>query len=141
MFAKRYARARPAVKSAGRHATCIRRGPDGRFRCAAREGKKRGATLAPLAASSAEDDFAAPGIASGNARGESSERHSELRADGARLVHEQARSSRHFRGDGAVVAEIGDLVGEVLADDRELERSVVERDACIEQAIRAPLAR
>src|SRR5882724_9122409 len=53
--------------------------------------------------------------------GECLERLPEFDAEGTRLIHEQARPPRYFRSDRAIVPEIGDLVGEILADDRHLE--------------------
>src|SRR5579862_1611009 len=49
-----------------------------------------------------------------------SERLARLQPNGARLVYEQSRAPRHLGGDGAIVTEIGHLVGEILADERDL---------------------
>src|SRR5882757_2968140 len=69
------------------------------------------------------------------------ERLPEFHAEGARLIHEQARPARYFCCDRAVIAEIRHLVGEILADDRHLEPVPREREACIDEPIRAAQSR
>ncbi len=42
---------------------------------------------------------------------------------------------------GAIVAEIGHLVREILADDCNLERTVIERESCIDEPVGRALPR
>src|SRR5437879_9008236 len=65
----------------------------------------------------------------------------DLDADGARLIEEQPRPAGDFRGNRTVSAQVRHRVAEGLAGQRDLGRSVAEREACIEQAVGRPLAR
>src|SRR5256884_2119060 len=65
----------------------------------------------------------------------------DLDADGAGLIEEQPWPAGNFRGNRTVIAQVRHRVAEVLADQRDLGRSVAQRQACIEQAVGRPLAR
>src|ERR1700751_615719 len=65
----------------------------------------------------------------------------EFHAEGARLIHEQPWTARDFGGYRAIVPEIGKLVGEVLADERNLRGTVREREPRIKEPIGSPLTR
>src|SRR5207249_2199843 len=65
----------------------------------------------------------------------------DLDADGAGLIEEQPRPAGDFRGNRTVIAQVRHRVAEVLADQRDLGRSIAQREACIEQAVGRPLAR
>ena len=63
----------------------------------------------------------------------------EFHAEGARLIHEQSRPAGDFRGNRAIVPEIRELVGEILADERNLRGTVRESEPRIEEPIGAAL--
>src|SRR5256885_17257358 len=65
----------------------------------------------------------------------------DLDADGAGLIEEQPGPAGDFRGNRTVIAQVRHRVAEVLADQRDLGRSIAEREACIKQAVGRPLAR
>src|ERR1700679_817206 len=65
----------------------------------------------------------------------------ELDSERPRLVHEQARPSGRLCRDRAAVAEIGDLVGEILTDQRNLERPAIEPQVRVNEPIRRPQPR
>src|SRR5262249_4349435 len=73
--------------------------------------------------------------------GDASEVGTELDADREGLVDEQARSPGDLRGDRAIVAQVRDLVGEILAEQGDLGRAVTDGQARVQQAIGRPLAR
>src|SRR5438034_11529444 len=61
----------------------------------------------------------------------------EFHAEGARLIHEQPWPARDFRRNRAIVPEIRELVGEVLADERNLHGTVRESEPPMEEPIGA----
>src|ERR1700716_2805912 len=66
---------------------------------------------------------------------QSSERLPEFHADGARLIHEQPRTTRSLRRKRAVIPEIRDLVGQVLAYESNLERAASESKSRIDKPV------
>src|SRR6185312_17086106 len=65
----------------------------------------------------------------------------EFHAEGAWLIHEQSRPARNFRRNRAIVAEIGEFIGQILADQRNLEGSVLEGESRVDEPIGGALAR
>src|SRR3954463_1408524 len=59
----------------------------------------------------------------------------ELETDRLRLIGHQTRASRRLRADRAAVREIGVLVGQILADERQLPIIVLQGDAGIEDIV------
>lgn len=64
-----------------------------------------------------------------------SERLPEFDAERSRLIDEQPGATGRFSRNRTAIAQVGDLVGKVLANQCHLERSPVEADVRIDEPI------